>query len=420
MKIGFAGMTHLGLNSAVASAEKGFDVVCFDPNETTSAKLSAGDVPVNEPQLPELLQANATRLRFSSAAPDLSDCEVIYVAPDVPTDDRGVSDLNSVVNLLEQADHIAHTDAVIVILSQVPPGFTRALNSARRHLYYQVETLIFGRAIERALYPERFIVGCADSETPLPIPYRTYLEGFACPILPMRYESAELAKISINCFLVASVSTANTLAEICESTGAEWSEIMPALRLDKRIGEHAYIRPGLGIGGGNLERDLATVCSLADARGADARVIRAYAANSERRKDWVLRKVHEVLLASVDEPRIAVLGLAYKENTDSIKNSAAVRLLGDLAPFRISTYDPAVVATPAWHPHLESCDTPLTACREADACLIMTPWDEFRSIDAGELAAAMHGDLVVDPFAVLDRDACKSAGLRHLVLGASE
>jgi UDPglucose 6-dehydrogenase len=419
MTIGFVGMTHLGLNSAVASAEKGFHVVCFDPDESMTTNLSAGILPINEPQLPELLRANADRLRFTPSASALSECDVIYVAPDVPTNDRGASDLDPVRILLDEVDRVAHPQAVIVILSQVPPGFTRALGSARRHLYYQVETLIFGRAIERALYPERFIVGCADSSEPLPDSFRCYLEAFACPILQMRYESAEFAKISINCFLVASVSTANTLAAICESIGAEWPEILPALRLDKRIGEHAYIRPGLGIAGGNLERDLATVCAIADAHGTDAQVIRAYGANSEHRKDWVLRKLHETLLNEVDDPKIAMLGLAYKENTNSIKNSVAIRLLGDLSPFRIATYDPAVVPTPRWHPRLNACDTALDACKGADACVIMTPWDEFHEIDAHILKAAMSGDLIIDPFAVLDRAACKSAGIKHLILGAT-
>src|SRR5205807_2432451 len=146
------------------------------------------------------------------------------------------------------------------------PGFCRALSARlepRLHLLYLVETLVFGNAVSRAIHPERFMVGCADPGQPLPAPLREYLEAFACPILPMRFESAELCKIAINCFLVSSVTTSNTLAEICENTGADWYEIAPALRLDKRIGLHAYLSPGLGIAGGNLERHLVTVLRLA-------------------------------------------------------------------------------------------------------------------------------------------------------------
>ncbi len=114
------------------------------------------------------------------------------------------------------------------MLSQVPPGFTRALQVVSpNRLLYQVETLIFGQAVERAIHPERFIVGCVDPSQPLPQRYREVLEAFDCPILPMRYESAELAKISINFCLVASLSAANTLAEVSEAVGADWAEIVP-------------------------------------------------------------------------------------------------------------------------------------------------------------------------------------------------
>src|SRR6185437_13120933 len=131
-------------------------------------------------------------------------------------------------------------------------------------LFDQGETLVFGRAVERATEPERFIVGCAAPERPIPAAYGAYLSAYSCPILPMRYESAELSKIAINCCLVASVTVANTLAELSEEIGADWAEIAPALRLDRRIGLHSYLAPGLGISGGNLERDLATVLRLSE------------------------------------------------------------------------------------------------------------------------------------------------------------
>ena len=193
---------------------------------------------------------------------------MIYVAPDVPTDDTGKSSLDVLDGLLRFTLANTRPDAVIVVLSQVPPGYTRARQQAGRLLYYQVETLIFGRAVERATEPERYIVGCADPAEPLPAAMQAYLESFGCPILPMRYESAELCKIAINCCLVSSISVANTLAEVCEGIGADWSEIVPALKLDRRIGAYSYLAPGLGIAGGNLERDLATIVRLSAASAA--------------------------------------------------------------------------------------------------------------------------------------------------------
>src|ERR1019366_9349800 len=182
--------------------------------------------------------------------------DFVYLAPDIATDDEGRSDDGLLRDLIDLVLPVLRKDAVLVVLSQVEPGFTRSMSVPEPGLrYYQVETLVFGRAVERATKPERYIVGCADPSQPLHPQLKMVLDAFNCPILPMRYESAELAKVSINCCLVASVSVANTLAELCESIGADWSEIAPALKLDRRIGAYSYLAPGLGLAGGNLERD---------------------------------------------------------------------------------------------------------------------------------------------------------------------
>ncbi len=417
--IGFAGMTHLGLVSGVCASEKGFMVVCFDPDPSRIANLRDGKLPVSEPQLDELVARNAARLRFTADVADLKACDIIYVAPDVATDDLGQSYLRAINLLLNSVLDSARADAAVVILSQVPPGFTRGKQREGRILYYQVETLIFGRAVERALFPERYIIGCADPTQPLPLAYGAFLKAHGCPILPMRYESAELAKISINMCLVASVSTANTLAELCEKIGADWSEIVPALKLDKRIGQYSYLAPGLGIAGGNLERDLATVCNFADEYGTDAGVVRAWIANSRHRRDWALRTLHQNLLSKINDPVIAVLGLAYKQDTHSTKNSPAIALLSSLLPFQVRLFDPVVPATAVPNPRRHSAANELDACDGADALVVMTPWGQFRSLDPAKIASCMRGKMVLDPYAVLDRAACRNAGLEYHTLGTA-
>jgi UDPglucose 6-dehydrogenase len=305
-----------------------------------------------------------------------------------------------------------------VILSQVPPGYTRALPVPAERLYYQVETLVFGRAVERATKPERFIVGCADPRQPIAPALMTFLESFSCPILPMAYESAELAKISINFCLVASISVANTLAEICERVGADWSDIAPALKLDKRIGQGAYLTPGLGIAGGNLERDLATVLRLSAATGSEASVISAFLTNSRSRRDWVLRLIHREVLSRTANPTFAVLGLAYKENTHSTKNSPSLALIENLKPWAIRVYDPVVPATAAPHPRVTGATSAIEAAQGSDAVLIMTPWQQFRGIRPADLGAVMVGKLIVDPFRVLAPELVRAAGLSYFTLGA--
>ena len=416
-RIGYAAMTHLGLNSAVAAAEKGFETVCFDADRDLIDRLGKGDLPVVEPDLPELLAKNRSRIAFTAEATDLKRCGVVYLALDVPTDDAGKSDLTELDRLLELVIPALGPKATLVVLSQVPPGFTRARLRPGLGLYYQVETLIFGRAMERALRPERFIVGCADPTEPLPPALQAYLQAFGCPILPMRLESAELSKIAINCCLVSSISVANTLAELCEGIGAAWDEIAPALKLDRRIGRHAYLTPGLGIAGGNLERDLATVIRLSEEIGSDAGVVRAWLANSRHRRNWAARTIQRVLLDKTPGATVAVWGLAYKEGTRSVKNSPSLATLRQLPTARLVLHDPVVPASAAEHARATGVAEPLLAIADADALMILTPWPQYKAIPPAAIAKAMRGKIALDPYGVLDARAARDAGLEYHTLG---
>ena len=233
----------------------------------------------------------------------------------------------------------------------------------------------------------------------------------------MRYESAELAKISINMCLVASVTTANTLAELCESIGADWSEIVPALKLDKRIGQYSYLAPGLGIAGGNLERDLATVCNLADQYGTDAGVVRAWIENSQHRKNWAASTLRGKLLNREKNATVAVWGLAYKENTNSTKNSSSLVAISQLQDIRLKVYDPLVTWNSDWHPNAEATDDPLSALVGANALLIMTPWPEFRGINLFEISQKMKSKLILDPLGIFSQNEALSLGFEIYTLG---
>lgn len=415
--IGFAGMTHLGINSAAAAAERGFPTLWFDPDAALVARIDKGELPVVEPGLDDLVARNRERIRCSADPASLRDCRMVYIACDVPTDDRGVSDMSAIDTLIARVCESMASDAILVVLCQVSPGYTRALPWPAAQRIYQVETLIFGRAVERALEPERFIVGCADPASALPTEYAAFLAAFGCPVLPMRYESAELAKIAINCCLVASVTVANTLAELSERIGANWHEIVPALRLDRRIGAYSYLVPGLGLAGGNLERDLATVLRLAGETGSEAGLIRSFVDNSRHRKDWVLRTLHREVFARNPDATLAVLGLAYKENTHSTKNSPSLALIGHLAPWALRVYDPVVPASAAAHPRMTACASALEAATGADALVIMTPWPAFRELQPEALVNMMRGRIIVDPYRVLDAGAVAAAGADYLTLG---
>ena len=314
-------------------------------------------------------------------------------------------DLAAINALLHMVFDATRADAVVVVLSQVPPGFTRNMQRTGRHLYYQVETLVFGRAVERALHPERYIVGCADPAQVLPECFQIFLKAYGCPILQMRFESAELAK--------------NTIAELCESIGADWSEIEPSLRLDRRIGQHAYLRPGLGIAGGNLERDLATVCDFAQRYGTDATVVRAWLHNSRHRKNWAVTLIKRLLLTRSPGATLAVWGLAYKENTHSTKNSPALHTIAQLPGTIFRMHDPQVPAFAVTNPEAVRFATALEAASGADALLILTPWQEYRLIPIVDLLREMRGRIVLDPYGVLCLKGAEACNLKIYTLGRS-
>lgn len=418
--IGFAGLSHLGICSSVAAAAKGFSVVGFDTDADLVARMKRGAPPIVEPDLDEILASNGDCLVYADQPSALAACDVVYISRDVPTDETGQSDLTAVTHLIDAVLPHLRADVVLVVLCQVPPGFCRELSAAGRQLYYQVETLIFGRAMERALSPERFIIGGADPERAMPAAYKSFLDSFGCPLLFMRYESAELAKIAINCFLVSSVTTTNVLAEICEHIGADWEEIAPALRLDKRIGAHAYLSPGLGLGGGNLERDLATVLALAAKHGTDAGTVEKWIANSRRRRNWAYDQLRTHVLDRNPGAAIAIWGLAYKKDTASLKNSASLEFLEKLRRHRgdIRVFDPAISDAPLPGP-ARYADSALGAVRGADVLVIMTPWEAFSDHSVGDICTAMDGRLVIDPFGLFDGANWAASGVRHLRLGAA-
>lgn len=382
--VGYAGMTHLGLNYAVASAGKGFKTIGFDNNSSVVEKLTKGISPVVEPGLDEALSSRSNLLQFTANIKEFANCNVVYISTDVATDDQGNSDLAPIYDLINNVISNLNNTAVLVVLCQVPTGFTRKINWPSEQLYYQVETLVFGKALERAELPERLIVGCGESGQKIHSYLGSFLAAFDCPVIPMRYESAELTKMAINCYLSASVTITNTLAELCEQIGANWQEIIPALQLDKRIGKFAYLKPGLGLSGGNLERDLNYIAGLGVEYGTDNSVIKALQHNSNYRKNWVLKTLHEKVLNKISNPNIAVWGLTYKENTHSIKNSPAVELLKYLQDYSITAYDPVVKELKDLQ-SVKMAASPIEATCNADVVVIMTPWQDFFDEDVAKL-----------------------------------
>jgi UDPglucose 6-dehydrogenase len=420
--IGFVGLSHLGLNYSLATAAKGFDVVAYDPDAMVTARCAAGEFPIEEPGFGDLFAQHRAQIRYTSDEMALAECELVFYSLDVRTNDRNESDPGPLTALIRATAPKLSPGTIAVVLSQVAPGYMRELRTELREIsaadfYYQVETLIFGQAVERAMQPERFIVGADDPARSLPAPLQAWHAAFKCPVLVMGLESAELAKIAINFFLVSTVATTNTLAEICEAIGADWNEIVPALRLDRRIGPHAYLKPGLGIAGGNLERDLVTVQSLADRHGTEAGIVTAWQRNSRHRRDWAIRQIQRAFPTKDHHAVLAVWGFAYKPDTHSTKNSPSLELMRALCGHRIHAHDPVAQIDAAEFPHVTIFSSPLAAAEGADALLVMTPWRSYASLPVKELRTRLRGRVIIDPYGVLDETQCRGLGFEYFRLG---
>jgi UDPglucose 6-dehydrogenase len=415
----YLGMSHLGINYAAAWASFGQPTLGLDVDASLVHQLQHGSLPIQEPGLPELIQRSADCLTFSADFTQLHDCNLAIVARDVPTDDDNRSDLGPVHELIALARKHLPGGSTLVVMSQTPPGFMRRLSNDAPdlHVYYWVETLVFGDAVRRAVHPERIIIGCADPSAPLPDSLAAGLAKFDCPVLPMRYESAELTKTAINLYLVGSVTYANTLSDLCESVGANWNEMMPALRLDARIGPAAYIRPGVGIAGGNLERDLVTLRTLCADTGVDATYIDALVDHNARRLEWVERQLQRHVFNIADRPAVAVWGLTYKKNTRSTKNSPSLRVIASLdGRASIRAWDPAIAPGELSLP-AQVVDNPYSAADGADCLLVMADWDEFAAADLARLHQSMRHPLIIDCAGILEKRRPEMPGFHYVAMG---
>lgn len=424
-RTGFLGLSHLGLVSSICWASFDQPVLGVDVDRETVDLLNCSTLPIYEPGLAELLERYRDCMVFTTDPEVLAECPLVIISRDVPTDAENVSDPLAILDLVDRAIPHVRSGVALVLMSQVRPGFTRALGERIRgrrpdllfDLYYWVETLILGNAVERYLRPERIILGSLDPDAPLPVVLETALRRFTCPILPMSYESAELAKAAINLYLCGSVAYTNTLSDLCEAIGADWSEIVPALRMDKRIGPAAYLRPSLGVSGGNLERDLMTLQSLCQGRGVDATFIDALVSYNTQRCHWVLRMLNQHVFDEIDFPTIAIWGLAYKKNTRSMKNSSSLRVIADLrGRALVRAYDPVVRVTEA-EIGVSIVASREEALTEADGLLIMTDWDEFAKVDGRVLAEKMRRPVVIDCVGVLHEGHLRLDGVRYISMG---
>jgi len=418
IKLGFVGLSHLGLNYLAASAQKNFSVTGVDINSKKIIKLNKNIIEYEEPNLKKVILRNNKNITFSNDFKNLKKCNLVFISQDVKTSTNGRSDLKNLLILINKTIKHLNKNAILVVLSQMKPGFMRSINIDHKKLYHQVETLIFGKAFNRALYPKRIIVGCKSKFNEINPIYLRYLKSFKCPILKMEYESAEIAKISINLLLASSVTTTNILSELCEKMSADWNDIVPALKLDKRIGKFAYIRPGLGISGGNIERDIVTVKSMFKKKSPPDLLLKNMLDNSQYMRRWVNRiLIKEKTLVKKNKINIGIVGAAYKENTNSIKNSPIIDLLNYLKDNKnISIYEP-MLNLELKNKNIKQVKDLKKLVNKNEIIIFMRPWINKKEIQ--NVYKNLKNKLVIDPYKVINFKDLKNKLNKYFTLGTN-
>ncbi len=424
-QVGVVGLSHLGVVSSIGLASLGFDVLGVDAKQDAVDRLENGDCMFPEPKLPEMFAEHREKLQFTTDFSRLTACEIVLFGQDTTiTEGKNEMDLSRIDALVEAMIPHLKPDVTILFLSQVPVGFTRALGKKIRErrgefsfkLFYWVDVLIVGDAVSRFLNPGRIIVGHEGEVELLPADVQKMFEALHCPILHMNYESAELTKSAVNVFLATTVTFANALSDLCEVVGADMTQIIPALRLDKRIGPFSYVKPGLGLSGGHLERDLVALTKLGRSHGLESPLIDTILEESAKRYSWLTTKIETEILAKNPAATIAIWGLSYKKNTDDTHGAPSLRIIKDFGKkAKLVGFDPLVKL--AGGMDVEQMEDRYAVLEGADGLLVLSDWDVFKEMDLARLKKAMEVPLVIDPLGVLTDVDFAKAGITYLPMG---
>lgn len=431
LRLSVLGAGYLGATHAACMAELGHEVVGIDTDADKVALLEQGEPPFFEPELQPLLRKHVEsgRLRFSTALPDAADADVHFVCVGTPQlPGRPAADLSQVEAVVSGLCDVLRPGAVVAGKSTVPVGTATALRKRVKEacpsadLAWNPEFLREGYAVADTLSPDRIVVGSPSPETVETL-REVYREPVAngTPFLEVGLETAELVKVAANSFLATKISFINAMAEVCEATGADVVELADAVGHDDRIG-HRFLKAGLGFGGGCLPKDIRAF----QARAGELGLGRAVSFLGEmddintRRRQRTVDLAHEVLGGRVAGHRVAVLGAAFKPNSDDVRDSPALDVACQLHLHGadVVVYDPEATG-PAQRrvPDLAYAPSLASAVEGADLVLLLTEWSEFVAMDPSAIGGMVAGRVIIDGRNVLSPEAWRAAGWEFRALG---
>ncbi len=432
------GTGYLGATHAACMAELGHDVLGVDIDPAKLAKLEAGEVPFFEPGLGEVLHRHTTsgRLRFSSSyeeAADFADVFFVAVATPQKKGEYG-ADLQFVDGVIATLAPLLDKPAVIVGKSTVPVGTAKRLGKFARDLSpageaievaWNPEFLREGFAVDDTLHPDRLVLGIdrAGSGRAEHVTREIYADLISdgVPFIVTDLATAELVKVSANAFLATKISFINAIAEVCEAVDADVTVLADAIGYDGRIGRQ-FLNAGLGFGGGCLPKDIRAFMARAGELGANQALtfLREVDSINMRRRTRMVEIAREVCDGSFIGATVAVLGAAFKPESDDVRDSPALNVAGQiqLQGATVNVFDPqAMDNSRALFPTLNYATSAFEACAGADAVLVLTEWAEFRSIDPVALKETVRSACVIDGRNCLDASAWSAAGWRYRALG---
>jgi UDPglucose 6-dehydrogenase len=431
MRLAIIGTGYVGLVSGACFAAAGNEVTCIDNNAEKIARLLRGELPIYEPGLAELVQSNQAlgRLNFTTSYEPIQQADIIFLAVGTPSDDTtGATNLTALRGVVDSIASFLSPQALVVIKSTVPPGTNRLVREKLQRLTQREvdvannpEFLREGEAIPDFQHPDRVVVGCRTpvAEQKLRELYAPFVDEKR-PFLSMSPESAEMTKYVANAFLAAKISFINEMANICEKVCADIEQVRQGIGWDHRIG-FEFFRPGLGYGGSCFPKDVRSLTYTARLLGVEPQLLEVIEKVNLVQKQRLIREMELHFPEGLEGKTIALWGLAFKPNTDDIREAPAIILIDHLlrAGAKLKVYDP--VATDnvrrIYGKQLTYTATPLEAASHAHALTINTEWQEFKNINCQQLKQQLQQPVVFDGRNVLDPQTMKSLGFTYYSIG---